>query len=134
MSIDYSGFALSKGAPRVSTRHQKRKQAKDALEAAYSEVDLRDGGYCQVTGRYTQSGAPDARVRREHHHLKPRSTAPEAKENPSNIVTVCAEAHQLITNGWIVVEGTDARRAVRFHWRSDIKASQKPFQIKSRRS
>lgn len=120
--------------PSSVSRHQKRKQAKDALEAAYSEVDLRDGGYCQVTGRYTQSVAPDARVRREHHHLRGRNVMPEWVNRPERIITVTAEAHQLIENGWIVVEGDDARKPIRFHWRSDIKASQKPFQIKSRRS
>lgn len=120
--------------PSAVARRQRRKAAQDALDAAYAEVDLRDGGWCWVTGRYTQSGAPDARVRREHHHLKPRSTAPEAKADAHNIITVTSEAHSLITAGWIVVEGTDARKAIRFHWRADIKASQKPFVIKSRRS
>ena len=120
--------------PSSVTRHQKRKQAQDALEAAYGDVDLRDGSRCWVTGRYTQAGAPDARVRREHHHLKPRSTAPEAREDPHNIIVVCAEAHQLITNGWIVVEGTDARKVIRFHWASHVKPSQRILEIRSRRS
>lgn len=120
--------------PAVARRHQRRKQAAAALDAAYSDVDLRDGGYCWVTGRYTQSGAPDARVRRDHHHLKGRNVMPEWVTDPNRIITVCAEAHALITNGWILVEGTDARKAIRFHWRADIKASQKPFQIKGRRT
>ena len=134
MAIDYSGFSLSKGEPRVAARHQRRKQASEALDAAYADVDVRDGGFCWVTGRYTQSGAPDARVRREHHHLQPRSTAPELRESPHNIITTCAEAHALITNGWIGVECTDARKAIRFHWRADVKPSMRPFQIRSRRS
>ena len=134
MAIDYSGFSLSKGEPRVAARHQRRKQASEALDAAYADVDVRDGGFCWVTGRYTQSGAPDARVRREHHHLKGRNVKPEWVTRPERIITVSAEAHDLITNGWIVVEGVDARKAIRFHWRQGITAAQKPFQIKSRRS
>ena len=131
---DLAFGALQKGAPRVIERHQRRKQASQALQDAYSDVDVRDGGWCWVTGRYTQSGSPDARNRREHHHLKGRNVKPSWVTEPNRIITVCAEAHQLITNGWIVVEGVDARRAVRFHWRADIKAAQKPFQIKGRRS
>lgn len=134
MAIDYSGFALSKGLPRVVARHQRRKQASEDLEAAYRDVDVRDAGICWVTGRFTQSGAADARVRREHHHLKGRNVMPEWVDKAERIITVTAEAHQLIEAGWIVVEGDDARRVLRFHWRDGVKASQKPFQIKSRRS
>lgn len=120
--------------PASVQRHQRRKAASQALQDAYSDVDVRDAGYCWVTGRYTQSGAPDARVRREHHHLKGRNVKPEWVTEPNRIVTVAAEAHQLITQGWILVEGVDARKAIRFHWREDLKAHQKPFHIKGRRS
>lgn len=120
--------------PRVVTRHKRRKEAAQALQDAYAEVDLRDQGICWVTGRHTSSGAPDARVRREHHHLKGRNVMPEWVDKPERIVTVTKEAHDLITAGWIQVEGDDARKVIRFHWASHVKASQKPFQIRSRRS
>jgi hypothetical protein len=131
---DLAFGALQKGVPSVVARHQRRKDAAKALADAYRDVDVRDGGVCWVTGRYTQSGAPDARVRREHHHLKGRNVKPEWVDRPERIITVAKDAHDLITSGWIVVEGVDARKAIRFHWRSDIKAHQKPFQIKGRRS
>jgi len=120
--------------PRVVEKHGKRKQADDALREAYADVDRRDGGYCWVTGRYTASGAPDARVRREHHHLKGRNVKPEWVTRPERIITVCAEAHALITQGWIVVEGCDARRPIFFHWAKHVKPSQRPFVLKGRRT
>ena len=120
--------------PRAVTKHKRRKLASKALEDAYADVDARDAGYCWVTGRYTQSGAVDARVRREHHHLKGRRVRPEWVTKPARIITVCAEAHALITQGWIVVEGCDARKALFFHWRADVKPEQRPFVIKGRRT
>jgi hypothetical protein len=75
----------------------------------------------------------DARVRREHHHLAGRNVAPEWVTDPHRIITVCSEAHQLITAGWIDVEGDDARGTIRFHWASHVQAKDKPFQIRSRR-
>lgn len=110
----------------------RRRANKAALDAAYAEVDLRDGPYCRVTGRYTQPGAVDARVRREHHHLAERSTSPELKYDPRNIVVICAEAHRLFKAGWLVSEGDDATGTVRFHWTS-LAPAVKPFHIKSRR-
>ncbi len=119
---------------RALTKGKKRREANAALDEAYADADIRDAGYCWVTGRYTQSGAVDARARREHHHLKGRRIRPEWITDPNRIITVCAEAHQLITANAIVVEGTDARKAIRFHWAAHVKPSMRTFQIKSRRS
>ena len=128
------GIPCPKPVPAVATKHAKRTQAKAALEQAYADVDARDAGYCWVTGRYTQPGAIDARVRREHHHLIARSLAPERIDDPTNIVTVCAEAHSLFKAGWLVSEGIDARREVRFHWTEHVRHKDKPFVIKARRA
>jgi len=119
--------------PRAITRGKKRAADAKALEDAYADVDRRDGGYCWVTGRYTQSRAADPRVRREHHHLKGRRVRPEWVTKPERIVTVCAEAHQLIGLGWIVVEGCDARKPIFFHWADFVKPQQKTFQIQAQR-
>lgn len=120
--------------PRAVSKHAKRRAADQALEEAYADVDARDAGYCWVTGRYTRPGAVDARVRREHHHLKGRRVKPEWVTRPERIITVCAEAHELITLGWIVVEGCDARKPIFCHWAAHVKPDKRPFQITGRRT
>jgi hypothetical protein len=118
--------------PGVISRRKRRAEESKALTEAYAEVDARDAGICQVTGRYTQPGAIDPRVRREHHHLRGRNVRPEWVTKAEHIVLVCAEAHQLITMGWIAVEGTDARKPLRFHW-TDLCKGRRPFEIRARR-
>ncbi len=128
------GLMFPKPEPRAASKHRKRRDADAALVEAYADVDVRDAGYCWVTGRYTSSGAVDARVRREHHHLKGRNVKPEWVTRPERIITVCAEAHSLIACGWIVVEGCDAWKVIFFHWAAHVKPSQRTFVIKGRRS
>lgn len=127
------GLAFPKPTPRVVSKHRKRVDADKELREAYADVDQRDGCICWVTGRYTVAGGVDPRTRREHHHLKGRNVKPEWVTRPERIITVCAEAHALITAGWIVVEGCDARKAIFFHWRADVKPSQRPFTIAGKR-
>jgi hypothetical protein len=119
--------------PRSVSKAKRRAINAKALEDAYADVDRRDAGYCWVTGRYTQPKHVDARVRREHHHLKGRRVKPEWVTRPERIITVCAEAHHLITIGWIVVEGADARKPLFFHYAEFVTPKQKTFQIKPRR-
>lgn len=128
------GLRFPKPQPSAVTKHRKRVDADAALAQAYADVDARDAGYCWVTGRYTVPNMVDPRMRREHHHLVPRSRSKELKADPNNIVTVCSEAHSLITQGWIVVEGTDARQPIFFHYAEFVKPSMRPFAIKARRS
>jgi hypothetical protein len=120
-------------APAVVTRAKRRTDKADALKDAYAAVDARDGSKCRVTGRTLKAGAPDARVRREHHHLVERSRDKGLIAEPSNIITVAAEVHALITAGMIVVEGTNADTVLRFHWRADVPKEQRIVVIKSRR-
>ena len=133
MAIDYTGFLYGKGQPRVIERHTKRVDAEKALKEAYAEVDARDAGRCWVTGKRTESNSVDPRRRREHHHLVARSRDRALIAEPSNIITVTAEAHDLIERGWLVVEGVDATKAIRFHFAEHVKPEQKPFRIASRR-
>jgi len=126
-------FPQPKGAPKVIARYRKRVTEQSALKAAYADVDARDAGYCYVTGRYTVAGHVDPRMRREHHHLVKRSQDSTKVSDPNNIITVCAEAHRLIEAGWIVVEGTDARRPLFFHYAEFVEAKDKPFPITARR-
>lgn len=127
----FGAFSKDKSTPRGVLRRHRRAQDAKALAEAYADVDRRDAGICLVTGRYTVAGAPDARVRREHHHLKGRRVKPEWITRPERIVTICREAHELVTRGWIVLEGTDARRPIFAHWAAHVTV--KPFAIQARR-
>lgn len=116
-------------------RHERRRADEQQLLDAYAEVDLRDASICAVTGRFTKPGAPDARVRREHHHLKGRNVRPDWVYVAKRIITVCAEAHDLIEGGFIQVEGTDATKPIFFHWSEQMMRGRiKPFAIKSKRT
>lgn len=121
--------------PAVVTKAKRRTDKAEALKDAYADVDARDKGICKVTGRHTSPGAPDPRVRREHHHIVKRSRDKGLIAVPANVITVCAEAHGLIEAGWIVVEGTNADKpnGVRFHWREGVDPKLKILVIKSRR-
>lgn len=120
--------------PRAITRRKRRASDAKQLRDAYADVDRRDMGICWATGRYTSPHAPDPRVRREHHHLKGRRVRPEWVTRPERIITVAAEVHQLITDGWIEVEGCNARKLILFHWnRAFVKPGKEPFALKTRR-
>lgn len=124
----------AKGSGRLD-RHERRREDEKALAEAYAEVDLRDASICAVTGRFTKAGAPDARVRREHHHLKGRNVRPDWVHVPKRIITVCAEAHALIEGGFIQVEGTDATKPVFYHWNEKAMGKRpKPFVIVGKRN
>jgi hypothetical protein len=118
---------------RAIRRHVKRRDKTDALLDAYALVDQRDQGYCRVTGRYTMSNAADPRSRREHHHLYGRNARPEFRADASKIVTVCAEAHQLLTAKLLLCEGDNADGRLVFHWSEDVKPTDRPFLIRSKR-
>lgn len=123
-----------KGSGRLDRRARKA-QEEAALREAYEEVDRRDCGFCRVTGRYTQPGAVDASWRRERHHLEPRSLAPDRVADVTNIITVAAEVHELITGRFIDVEGTNANKPMFFHWNEKaMKGRTKPFRLIGRRT
>lgn len=124
----------AKGSGRLA-RNERRAAEEQALADAYEQVNQRDGNVCRVTGRFVSPGAVMAEVRREHHHLVPRSLAPERIADPTNIILCCKEAHDYITGGFIEVEGKDATKAVFFHWREDMMRGRvRPFRIIGKRS
>lgn len=127
-------LAFPKPEP-LAIHRAKRKAAREtALEQAYREVDLRDQGVCWATGRTTRPGDPDSRVRRDHHHLAGRRVRPDWRHDPRRILTLTAEAHQLVTAGALLVEGDDATKRVLFHWNREIvKPGKEPFRLKSKR-
>lgn len=138
MAIDWSQIeaagGLGKGIPRAIRKAKARREDSAALDAAYADVDLRDGPQSRISGRWTVSGAVDPRVRREHDHIRPRSTHPELIADPCNIFVCTAEEHQLIHAGALEVEGVDASKELRFHWnRSMVAPGKEPFEIKQHR-
>lgn len=129
-----TNFKPPKGSGRLE-KHARRVEHDKKLAEAYADVDQRDQSICWVTGRYTLPGAVMAENRREHHHLKGRRVRPEWVTKAERIITVCKEAHDLITGGFIDVEGDDARKPIFFHWREDMMRGQsKPFRIIGKRT
>ena len=84
-NADYKPGAFFKSksvVPSVLTKATKRRAEEQAERDAYRTVDERDGPMSRISGRPTTPGAVDPRMRREHHHIKPRSTHPELKYEP----------------------------------------------------
>lgn len=129
-----TNFKPPKGSGRLA-RHERKVEAEAALDAAYEEVNQRDGNMCRVTGRFLKADAVMAETRREHHHLEPRSLAPHRITDPTNIILVCKEAHDYITGGLLEVEGIDATKPVFFHWNEQaMRGRVRPFRIVGKRS
>lgn len=131
----FHAFAKDRMVPVEVQREQRRASKTDALLAAYAEVDKRDASVCWVTGTVTVPGAPSQKIRREHHHLAGRRVQPGWVNDPDHIITVSRLAHRLITKGWIVVEGDDARRRLVFTWADHVTVAMRPpgFRIRSKR-
>jgi hypothetical protein len=126
----YGAFTKAKTVtPGSVERKTKRLTKQAALDAAYEAVNQRDGWVCWVTGQHVSAGGIGREGVREHHHLKGRRVKPEWRENPHRIITVSGLAHDCITNGWIEVEGDDARKPIFFHWTADA-PKKRPLIIK----
>jgi hypothetical protein len=133
MSIDYSQFAFPKGVPRVVSRHQRKVAKQTALDQAYAVVNARDQNKCRCTGLPLDPRASDPKHRREHHHLLERNVAPERREDPANICLVSKVVHDLINNGYIVVEGTDATKRLVFTYAAHVPKDARIVKIASKR-
>jgi hypothetical protein len=131
MGIDWSVLKFGKGSPGGLLRHRKRVSNTARLQEAYTDVDLRDGGFSVVSGAWTKPGAADPRVRREHHHLKGRRVRPDWVFKPERIITVTAFEHELLQTHALHVEGCDARKPLFFHWnRRMVPEGKEPFRIR----
>jgi hypothetical protein len=71
-----------------------------------------------------------AKHRREHNHIKKRSTYPSLRAAVKNIHLCSKYEHDLITNGWITVEGSDANGDLFFHWNDEYAKGRRPIVIK----
>lgn len=129
-----TNFKPARGSSRLD-RKARKAEDDQALADAYELVNARDGNQCRVTGRFLSAGAVMAEQRREHHHLQPRSIAPDRIADERNIILVCAEAHQYITGGFLEVEGKDATKPLFVHWNeAAMKGRVKPFRIVGKRT
>lgn len=134
MAFAGPNFKPARGS-RLLDKKARKAAEEQALADAYEIVNQRDGNICRVTGRFLSPSSVMAETRREHHHLQPRSIAPHLVAEPRNIILVCAEAHQLITGGFLEVEGTDATKPVFFHWsETAMRGRVKPFRIVGKRT
>lgn len=114
--------------PLAVQRHDRKKAKQEQLEEAYAAVDTRDANRCRATGTLVHPRSADPKRRREHHHLRGRRVRPEWREQPERICLVSAFVHDLITRGWIAVEGVDASKPLFFHW-TDL-ATSHPIKLK----
>jgi hypothetical protein len=119
--------------PAVIDRKLRKKDRKQRLQDAYDEVDERDSMVCWVTGKQLYRSTSNQDELLTHHHLKGRNVKPEWKYLPERIISVSWTAHGLITPGIIEVEGDDARKAIRFHYRDGTPLSSRVVKIASRR-
>jgi hypothetical protein len=111
-------------------RDSKKKAKQKRLEEAYAFVDKRDQNRSRVTGIYLDPFAVDPKERREHNHIEKRSLSKARREDPKNIHLCSAFEHDLITNGWITVEGTDADDELFFHWNDEFAKGRRPIVLK----
>lgn len=80
----------------LAARGARSKRLKPALDAAYAEVDKRDGGRCQF---HLAAPGHQCRTTELHHdHLFNRNVRPDLREVSWNIVLLCAPAHRRVTD------------------------------------
>lgn len=93
MAIDYSGFAIPKGTPRVLERRTKRLSDAEAERECRKQVKALYGSKCVIPG----CREPGIHL----HHVVYRSKSRRLKYEPTNRRPVCAGHHALIHAGTI---------------------------------
>lgn len=132
-NADHIGPYL-KPMPRAIEKHARKVASDAALTDAYKLVDARDKRTCRATGRTLQPGAVMPQMRLERHHLAKRSTHKGLVADSQNIVTLAADAHQLVEAGALLIEGDNADERLVFHWNREIvKPNKEPFKLLSKR-
>lgn len=134
MAIDYSVLAIPKGVPSALTKGWKKRDAKARMQAAYDAVDKRDGMLSRVTGKPLLTNTNDAKLLRDHCHIRSRGAHPEDKFDVSNQFCASRLEHKLIHAGAIEIEGTDANQRLIFRWnRALVPVGKEPFKLLSKR-
>lgn len=95
MPIDYSGFAIPKGTPRVLDRIEKKRDLAMQERACRKAVRLRDKGRCVIPGCRDAS--------RHLHHVTYRSRG--GRWHSSNICSLCPRHHQMVHGALISLSG-----------------------------
>ena len=95
MAIDYSGFAIPKGTPRVVDRIQAKKDLAKQERDCRVAVNKRDKGKCVVPG--CKDAGP------HKHHITYRSRG--GKWQSGNVCSLCPRHHQLLHAGLIQISG-----------------------------
>lgn len=83
---------------------------------AYALVDHRDGWRCRICAVHTVHPmlALHAGYSFEHHHIRKRSTHPELRTDPANIVLLCASCHAAVERKEVRIIGTNADGPLEF--------------------
>ena len=97
MAIDYSGFAIPKGEPRIVEKVRKQKLDAQSERACRAAVKARDKGRCRVPGCSNRDT--------EMHHVIPRSRSSRLKWHTGNNCLLCKAHHGLRHAGKIQVSG-----------------------------
>lgn len=97
MAIDYSGFAIPKGSPRILEKKCAKLDAAAQERICRQEVKRRDKGHCVVPGCKNRDV--------EMHHVIPRSRSKRLKWATSNNCLLCPEHHNLRHAGLISITG-----------------------------
>jgi hypothetical protein len=103
--------SFPKPVPRVTDKHAKRVQDALAWRNCCRRVDARDKYRCRVCGRHTRKTLELVPERAEHHHLIPRSVAPQHKYESWNVILVChSPCHQQLQRHELVAVGSAGMR------------------------
>lgn len=95
MAIDYSGFAIPKGTPRVVDRITKKRDLAAMERECRIAVKKRDKGRCVVPG------CKEASV--HLHHITYRSRG--GKWRSENVCSLCVKHHQMVHAALIQISG-----------------------------
>ena len=89
--------SFPKPEPHVYQRATARRAQERAWRACCDAVDARDRYVCRVCRRNVVRTLTLCAERAEHHHLAPRSMAPELRADVRNCLCVCASCHVRLT-------------------------------------
>ncbi len=90
--------------------HKRRERAENvrAWHVTCHQVNVRDRWRCRCCHRRVVSTLTLCPERLEHHHIVPRSRAPERMFDVTNVVSLCCSCHTKVTHHELDVIGTNA--------------------------
>jgi len=97
-----------KPVPRLTSRTTEARAFQRAWTLCCHIVDARDRYRCRVCQRRVRRTLTLCAERLEHHHLVPRSLAPDLVLDVRNLICCCAECHGKLTRHELVAVGSTA--------------------------